>query len=285
MPEVKRTNRVGRRSCLISLCVLITACAGNGEGLDANGRPIDDGPPPDDDFTLIQETIFTPVCTVCHAGAQAPLGLRLDEGASYAMLVNVPSVQVPGFFRAAPGDPDNSYLVQKIEGRAAVGGRMPLGGPPLSAEQINLVRQWIAAGAVPPPAALAAPARMVATVPEDGEVVAASTDALLAVFSRPLDANLLLPNTISLTAAGSDGGFTDGNETSIVIRLLPGGPDGASVWLRTQRPLPADDYELRIRGAGPTGVADLNGTPIDGDGDGIAGGDLVVRFRVEEPVP
>jgi hypothetical protein len=26
-----------------------------------------------------------------------------------------------------PGDPDNSYLVQKIEGRASVGGRMPLG--------------------------------------------------------------------------------------------------------------------------------------------------------------
>jgi hypothetical protein len=31
------------------LCVLISACAGNGEGLDGNGRPIDEGPLPGDD--------------------------------------------------------------------------------------------------------------------------------------------------------------------------------------------------------------------------------------------
>jgi hypothetical protein len=50
--------------------------------------------------------------------------------------------------------------------------------------------------------------------------------------------------------------------------------------MHTDGPPPADDYELRIRGAGPAVAADLNGSPIDGDGDGIAGGDAVVRFRV-----
>jgi hypothetical protein len=47
-----------------------------------------------------------------------------------------------------PGDPDNSYLVQKLEGTAAVGGRMPQGGPFLDQATIDLVRQWISDGAM-----------------------------------------------------------------------------------------------------------------------------------------
>lgn len=265
-----------------ALCVLVSACAGNGDGLDANGRPIDEDPPPDDDFTIIQDTIFTPVCTVCHAGAQAPLGLRLDEGASYAMLVSVQSVQVPAVLRVAPGDPDNSYLVHKIEGSAAVGGRMPRGGPSLGTTDIDLIRQWIAAGAQPPPEELAAPARLVASVPAAGEVVAVSAPEweLLAVFSRPLDPNLLLDTTVTLKAAGGDGGFSEGNEVPVAFRLEPGSPGGASVWIRAGGLPASDDYELRIRGAGPVLVTDLDGVAIDGDGDGVAGGDALLRFRV-----
>ena len=68
---------------------------------------------------------------------------------SYANLVNVASHEVPSLKRVEPGDPDNSYLVQKIEGTAAVGGRMPLGRAPLTAAQIALIRQWISEGADP----------------------------------------------------------------------------------------------------------------------------------------
>ena len=46
-----------------------------------------------------------------------------------------------------PGDDSNSYLVQKIEGTAAVGGRMPLNSTPLSGANINLIRRWVAEGA------------------------------------------------------------------------------------------------------------------------------------------
>ena len=265
----------------IALSALVCACAGNGDGLDENGRPVDEGPPPgDDDFTVIQDTIFTPACTVCHTGARAPLGLRLDEGASYAMLVDVPSVQVLALRRVAPGDPDNSYLVHKIEGRAAVGGLMPLGGPPLDADQVNLIRQWIAAGAEPPPAALAAPARLVASAPAAGDTVGGTAPDILAVFSRPLYPNLLLDTTVTLTAAGGDGGFAEGNEVFVPVRLQAGAPRGASVRVHAAAPLPADDYELRLRGAGPAVLADLDGQPIDGDGNGAPGGDAVVRFRV-----
>ena len=276
------TNQATPRPLLsYLLCALLAGCAGNGDGLDENGRPIDAGPPPgDDDFTVIQDTIFTPVCTVCHAGAQAPLGLRLDEGASYAMLVDIASVEIPGVPRVDPGDPDNSYLVQKVAGTAAVGGQMPLGGPPLSTEQITLIRQWIAAGAAPPPATLAAPATLVASAPAAGETMTGMPEELLAVFSRPLDPNLLLETTVTLSAAGGDGGFDEGNEVPIAVRLRAGGPRGASIRVSVVGRLPPDAYELRLHGSGPAMLADLGGQPIDGDGDGSTGGDAVVRFRI-----
>ena len=102
-------------------------------------------PAANNDFQEIQDTIFTPICTTCHIGAGAPQGLRLDAGNSYALLVNVASAEVPGTLRVNPGNPNASYLVQKIEGTAAVGVRMPANGPPyLTQDRIDLVRRWIA---------------------------------------------------------------------------------------------------------------------------------------------
>jgi hypothetical protein len=131
---------------------LVAGCGGgSGEGLDANGRPLGEGDDPSGPMTAsfrsIQSHVFTPACTGCHAGATAPRGLRLDAGNSYAMLVNVNSGGVPSLKRVAPGDATNSYLIHKLEGHQAVGARMPLGGPYLDAQTINLIRQWINNGA------------------------------------------------------------------------------------------------------------------------------------------
>ena len=92
------------------------ACAGSGEGLDAGGRPIDENPPPDGSlFLQIQTEIFTPICTQCHEGANAPQGLRLDAANSYAMLVNVASAEVPSLLRVNPGNPDATKLKVKSD--------------------------------------------------------------------------------------------------------------------------------------------------------------------------
>jgi hypothetical protein len=56
-------------------------------------------------------------------------------------------VQQATLLRVAAGDPDNSYLVQKLEGTAASGGRMPLGAGALDQALINDIRQWITDGA------------------------------------------------------------------------------------------------------------------------------------------
>ena len=48
----------------------------------------------------------------------------------------------------APGDPDHSYLVDKLLGRNLCSGqRMPRLGNPLSADDMNKIVSWICAGA------------------------------------------------------------------------------------------------------------------------------------------
>ena len=101
-----------------AICAL-SGCAGNGDGLDENGRPITgESEELQPTFSSIQKNVLTPVCTTCHAGGGAPLGLRLEEGAWYAMLVHAPSIQVPSLLRVQPGKPHASYLMQKLAGTA-----------------------------------------------------------------------------------------------------------------------------------------------------------------------
>lgn len=103
-------------------------------------------------FQSIQSNIFNINCALsgCHAGPNPASGLNLSEGNSYGNLVGVPSLEIPSLQRVEPFSPDSSYLVWKIEGRSGIqGGRMPLGRTPLSRQQINAIRQWIADGALP----------------------------------------------------------------------------------------------------------------------------------------
>lgn len=137
------------------LTALLAACgSGSGDGLDQNGLPTDDSEGNQEvevlqpTLTSIQEQVFTPICSRCHIGAAAPRGLQLDSvDNSLAFLVDFPSVGVPSILRVSIGDADNSYLIQKLLGTAAVGGQMPLGGSPLPTETIDVIKQWINEGA------------------------------------------------------------------------------------------------------------------------------------------
>jgi len=109
-------------------------------------------------FSSIQSEIFdkagvngSQACTACHTNVgRTPTGnLNLLDGASYGSLVSVASGEKPSLLRVAPGDPDNSYLIHKLEGTPAIVGRqMPRNGPPyLSTGEILVIRRWIALGA------------------------------------------------------------------------------------------------------------------------------------------
>jgi mono/diheme cytochrome c family protein len=109
-------------------------------------------------FSSIQRDIFQAgdsagrvSCATCHnpaGGAFRQVGLDLGSEGAYNSLVGVPSVQRPGVLRVAPGDPDNSYLMHKIEGRPGITGlRMPRNPPFMTDGQIRIIRRWIEIGA------------------------------------------------------------------------------------------------------------------------------------------
>ena len=119
------------------------------------------GPTPNLEPTLssIQHEIFDTTdssgrlaCVTCHApigGRAAAAGMNLTAGNSYAALVGVSSIERPGVLRVVAGDPENSYLIHKLEGRPSiVGVRMPRGtGPFLTEGQILVIKRWIETGA------------------------------------------------------------------------------------------------------------------------------------------
>ena len=144
------------RGLVAALSLMATAsCAGEGV-VDPVAPPAacTDVVPFRPQFSCIQQLVFTPTCALagCHAAPNASQGLVLSEGISYGMLVGVPSTETAtGQIRVAPGDPDNSYLIVKLEGTDSrlVGDRMPFGGPYLSQAEIDVIRQWILDGATP----------------------------------------------------------------------------------------------------------------------------------------
>jgi hypothetical protein len=246
--------------------------AGSGEGLDENGVPVPVAPPVNSDFQEIQDTVFTPICTACHIGATAPRGLRLDAPNSYAMLVNVASVEVPALQRVAPGNPDMSYLVQKIEGTAAVGGRMPLGGAPLPQDRIDLIRRWIAAGAPAPQAGTPGKLSVASTIPASAEVAPEGLSRLTVIFTADVDASLAASGTFTLHDAFDA-------PVAIARAAVPQGRPNV-VELTLSRPLAAGSYQLAVHGDGAVALADNAGQVLDGDGDGSPGGDFLVSFHV-----
>jgi len=101
-------------------------------------------------FSADIQPLFNTYCVVCHQGTSASEGLNLESGISYQNLVNRPSIQ-SSLARVSPGDTQNSYLWHKIDGtQGTVGGsgaRMPYNSPRLDQANLNLMKQWIGAGA------------------------------------------------------------------------------------------------------------------------------------------
>lgn len=105
-------------------------------------------PPP---LSQIEQQIFTRSCNFssCHSGSAATGsgGLSL-ESPSFAKLVNA-KASIPGKTRVVPFDPDQSYLMEKLtKDKPTAGSRMPLASDPLPDEEIEMIREWIAGGAL-----------------------------------------------------------------------------------------------------------------------------------------
>ncbi len=119
------------------------------------------GAPPS--FSTEIQPIFNRSCAIggstCHGATGTGAGLRLDSANAYANIVGVTSFEIPMPLVTA-GNPDSSFLLHKVRGSMYTeipacssasqncGVVMPMvGGIMLSADEIDLIRRWIAAGA------------------------------------------------------------------------------------------------------------------------------------------
>jgi hypothetical protein len=107
--------------------ILADSCATSGchqaSGMTPGGRPSDGGP------------------------GNVKSELILDAGLAYEALVGVPS-GCSGMNFVEPGDVSASYLMNKLTGsEMCAGTKMPKGGAPLTQAQLDLIGNWICAGA------------------------------------------------------------------------------------------------------------------------------------------
>ena len=152
-------------------------------------------------FEGIQDRVFDQHgCSsgICHGSAAAG-GLQLTADVAYRNLFEVPAIGA-GMKRVAPGDKDRSYLWLKLAaatrpGTVSINGApMPNGLPPLSEDELELVRLWLYAGA-----------------PETGTVI--GTEKLLGACLPPPE-----PITIEPLAAPAAG---EGIQFDMPNYLLP----------------------------------------------------------------
>jgi len=283
-------------AALLTGAAIVTAslagCAGDGAGLNAEGLPIGSSSsggtePLTADFQSIQDNVFTPICSPCHSGSSAPEGLMLDAAHSYNLLVGVPSTEVPTLDRVKPGDPDNSYLVLKIQGSAGiVGSQMPLHETPLPQATIDVIRQWITNGAPQGTTSTTStvnamqkrqelgvgmssiPFGVIDTSPVDGAIVTAPVTHIVVAFNHEVDASLinyttLIVERVDTVTVNGQSDSTEQTHLPSYAALATGNPD--VVVITPVAPLVPGIYRVTVRGAGGGALADLNAQALGSD--------------------
>ncbi len=269
---------------LVVISLLASCGAGSGKGLNNEGLPITSSSARNNSnastssssvaiavsLAQLQQNIFGAICIRCHVGSTAPHGLRLDsEDNSYAFLVNHPSEEIPTLMRVNPGHPDDSYIVQKLEGSSTiVGSQMPLDGPPyLNEEQINMVRDWIANGAPRAGSGTGNTKITRVTAQKSGDEFNASIH-----FSRAIQFATLTENTVKVYSTNN----------SRLINIDPVGMLLNDQTLHIKlHDLAADTQKISIdiNQIGAQAVLDNEGREIDGDNNDVEGGGYHYEYK------
>jgi len=221
-------------------------------------------------LTQIQDSIFTPVCSECHIGSQAPLGLRLENtDVSYQFLVNVAAVGNSSFQRVLPDEPDNSFLVLKIEGDPRAGQRMPLGRTtPLSDENIQLIKSWIERGALPAESSQVL-TKIVAVKNISQQNNSLKNNSIFVInFSQLLNEETVIKDNI-LIFQNIEGQKFLLSQNSYEIELVD--QQNIQLTIINQR-LQNKSLSLVINHPSTSGIQDIKGRLLDGDNDQLEGG-------------
>ena len=136
---------------LVTAVVLAYGCADFESTVDPTGG-LPDVEVLNPSFANDIQPIFTRRCAIggCHTVNTARATLVLTAGHAYDSIVNKTAFLAPQFDRVEPGNADSSWVVRMIEendARRFNFARMPLGGQPLTRNQIATIVNWVENGA------------------------------------------------------------------------------------------------------------------------------------------
>ena len=137
--------RLMRLSLLLAAALWWVGCGGDDSTVGPDGEG--EGTLTEASLAQVRE-VFAVSCTIsgCHGGGDPAADLSL-EGDFAARIVGVDSGQRPDFKLVDPGNPNKSYLLIKVRGDDEIVSQQMPPGSPLSAEQVEIIRAWIASGA------------------------------------------------------------------------------------------------------------------------------------------
>jgi len=120
---------------------------------EATGIPGKSKPTVSVSYKKMIQPILNANCVFCHMSGAMQGGLTLEPGLSPRSLISVRSTE-SALMLIAPGKPEDSYLIHKLEGThiqaGGTGASMPFSAETplkLEAKDIALIRHWVAIGA------------------------------------------------------------------------------------------------------------------------------------------
>lgn len=128
------------RSSLLALAALaVTGCPG---AIDDPDRF-----PPPECFVRNYDAprdLFAERCATagCHVGSMPAAGLDLAAPGVVSRLLDTPSSQCPGTL-VDTASVSRSLLLDKVRVVPTCGQSMPIGGPPLTEDELSCLRQWV----------------------------------------------------------------------------------------------------------------------------------------------
>ena len=139
--------RLRRAAAALLMLALLPACGGDDSSLGPTEPDEENGDREPVTLARLATEIFTPKCATsgCHAGAAPAAALSL-EADRLAEMIDAASNQEEGAKLIDPGNPDGSYILRKVKGTGG-GKQMPIGMDPLTPEEIQMIVDWVAAGA------------------------------------------------------------------------------------------------------------------------------------------
>ena len=133
--------------CMLLIAVLSWAGCGGDDSTVGPDESAVEGSRTEATLAEVSE-VFAVSCVFsgCHSGGEPAAGLSL-EGDFAGRIVGVASEQRSDLKLVDPGNPDKSYLLMKVRGDDEIISQQMPPGAPLSAEQVEIIRAWIASGA------------------------------------------------------------------------------------------------------------------------------------------